>query len=69
MSGGAIVDARGLRCPWPVLRLARAMREASEVSILADDPAAPAELAALAEAREWEMHPIPGGFRVRATAP
>jgi TusA-related sulfurtransferase len=21
------IDARGMRCPWPVLRLARAMRE------------------------------------------
>jgi tRNA 2-thiouridine synthesizing protein A len=48
------IDARGMRCPWPVVRLARAMREgASEVLILADDPIAPGEIAALAEARGW----------------
>lgn len=47
------VDARGLRCPWPVLRLAAAMREADTVRILADDPSAPAEIAALAAARGW----------------
>jgi tRNA 2-thiouridine synthesizing protein A len=60
----AAVDARGLRCPWPVLRLARAMRDSRDVTILADDPAAPAEIAALAQAKGWEIHPIPGGFRV-----
>jgi tRNA 2-thiouridine synthesizing protein A len=60
-----IVDARGLRCPWPVLRLAKAMRAAEEVTILVDDPAAPAEIAALALAQNWETHPIPGGFTVR----
>ena len=49
------VDARGLRCPWPVLRLARAMRTAESASILADDPAAPREIAALAQAQGWEI--------------
>lgn len=51
-----LVDARGLRCPWPVLRLARAMREGgaqARVRILADDAAAPAEIAALAIERGW----------------
>lgn len=43
------IDARGLRCPWPAIRLARALREgAARVEILADDPAAPGELAAVA---------------------
>jgi tRNA 2-thiouridine synthesizing protein A len=43
-----------MRCPWPVVRLARAVREgASEVLILADDPIAPGEIAALAQARGW----------------
>lgn len=45
------VDARGLRCPWPVLRAARALREADCVEVLADDPAAARELAALAAAQ------------------
>lgn len=51
------LDARGLRCPWPVLRLARAMREADNrgVAIVADDPAAPGEIAALAAERGWSV--------------
>jgi tRNA 2-thiouridine synthesizing protein A len=59
-----LVDARGLRCPWPVLRLARAMREDRAVTILADDPAAPAEIAALAAAQGWKIATISDGFRV-----
>jgi len=58
------VDARGMRCPWPVLRLARAMRSADRASILADDPAAPAEIAALADAHGWAIYPQDGGFLV-----
>jgi tRNA 2-thiouridine synthesizing protein A len=58
------VDARGLRCPWPVLRLAKAMRGADMVDILADDPAAPGEIAALAEMQGWTIRTIPGGFQV-----
>jgi tRNA 2-thiouridine synthesizing protein A len=49
----AFVDARGMRCPWPALRLARAMRESGAAVIVADDPAAARELAALAEERGW----------------
>jgi len=60
-----VVDARGLRCPWPVLRLARAMREADGVTILADDPQAPAEIAALAAEHGWIVTPAgPHGFLV-----
>ena len=65
------VDARGLRCPWPVLRLARAMREGGEgavVRIVADDPAAPGEIAALAAERGWPLRrvddAVPVEFRV-----
>lgn len=46
-----VVDARGLKCPWPALRAARALREAPGVEIRADDPAAARELAALATAQ------------------
>jgi tRNA 2-thiouridine synthesizing protein A len=59
------VDARGMRCPWPVLRLARAMRGADAVTILADDPAAPGEIAALAAAQGWTLTQRDGGFSVR----
>ncbi len=66
-----LVDARGLRCPWPALRLARALRQApagTTVRVLADDPAAPAEIAALAAQRGWRVVPLAAsderGFRV-----
>jgi tRNA 2-thiouridine synthesizing protein A len=50
------VDARGLRCPWPALRLARAFRQgARTVRLRADDPAAPEEIAALAAERGWRL--------------
>ncbi len=45
------IDARGMRCPWPALRLAKAIRgEAGAIEVLADDPIAPRELAAVAAA-------------------
>ena len=46
-----VVDARGMRCPWPALRLARALRqERGAIQLLADDPAAERECRAVAEA-------------------
>lgn len=52
------VDARGMRCPWPALRTARAMRTADTVIVIADDPIAPSELAALAQAQGWSFAPV-----------
>ncbi len=63
------VDARGLRCPWPVLRLARAMRSADSATIIADDPAAPGEIAALAAAQGWAFSHQDGGFFVSRAQP
>lgn len=52
MSDATRIDARGLRCPWPALRLARALRQQGmPLEILADDPAAEREIRALAAAR------------------
>jgi tRNA 2-thiouridine synthesizing protein A len=51
-----LVDARGLLCPWPVLRLIRAVRESGgpgRICFIADDPAAPRELAELCSERGW----------------
>ncbi len=48
-SAPVVVDARGLRCPLPVLRLARAVRAADSAAVfelLSDDPATAGELAA-----------------------
>ena len=52
-----LVDARGLLCPWPVIRLARLAREsgAGAVRILADDPIAPGEIEQLCAERGWEF--------------
>lgn len=61
------VDARGMRCPWPAIRLGRAMREGDgPVLILADDPIAPGEIAALAAAQGWTVAPAddPAGWIV-----
>lgn len=50
------IDARGMRCPWPVIRLAKAFREgADRVMILADDPIAHDEITALAKAQGWAI--------------
>ena len=62
MSAARLVDARGLRCPWPAIRLARAARELGgpgTIRILADDPIAPGEIAALCAERGWQVGPDP----------
>lgn len=51
MSSVVRIDARGMRCPWPAVRLAKALRGgAKAVTVIADDPNAPTELAAVATA-------------------
>jgi tRNA 2-thiouridine synthesizing protein A len=56
------IDARGMRCPWPVIRLAKAFREGAErVTILADDPIAEGEITALAKAHGWAIVAENGG--------
>jgi tRNA 2-thiouridine synthesizing protein A len=64
------IDARGMRCPWPAIRLARALREHPRevIEILADDPAAERELTQLAHAAGANITSIESGnyrgFRV-----
>lgn len=61
MSGAGVplVDARGLLCPWPVLRLCRAARQLAggtgEIRLLADDPSAARELEQLCGERGWSF--------------
>lgn len=53
-----VVDARGLRCPAPVIALARAARDAapgSTVVVLATDPAARHDVPAWARMRGHTM--------------
>lgn len=62
-----LVDTRGMRCPWPALRLAKAMRDVpagGSVRILADDPAAPREIMALASQQGWRTDPDGDGLIV-----
>lgn len=56
-AAGYLVDARGLRCPLPALRLARAVREggAGRYRLLADDPAARTDIPALCAERGWRL--------------
>jgi tRNA 2-thiouridine synthesizing protein A len=52
------VDARGLRCPLPVIRLARAARDApagTRIVVLADDPAARHDIPAWCRMRDHEL--------------
>lgn len=49
------VDARGMKCPWPALRAARAMRATHAVTIEADDPNAARELEALTRQHGWKF--------------
>ena len=54
-SNSSNVDARGMKCPWPALRAARAMRMASQITVEADDPIAARELEALARQQGWRF--------------
>jgi tRNA 2-thiouridine synthesizing protein A len=52
------VDARGLRCPLPVIRLAEAARDAPSgalVVVLASDPAARHDIPAWCRMREHDL--------------
>lgn len=52
------LDARGLRCPWPALRLARLMREAASgdtIEMIVDDPKADGEVVALSRENGWPL--------------
>lgn len=76
-----VVDARGLRCPLPVIRLAAllgGLRPGTEVVLLATDPAARSDVAAFCRMRGHELllaedhHPSPEAdytaYRVRRGA-
>ena len=53
-----VVDARGLRCPGPSLRLQRALRQAPpgrRARLLADDPMARIDVPHLVNAKGWVL--------------
>lgn len=50
------VDARGLKCPLPVLRLRKvAEGRSGRIELLTDDPAAEADVPAFARERGWQV--------------
>lgn len=56
--GAALLDARGLACPLPVLKARKAMRRVTPgglLRVLADDPAAPGDFAAFCEVTGHRM--------------
>lgn len=52
------VDARGMRCPWPALRAARAMRAHRAIVVRADDARALQELSTLASENNWAFEHV-----------
>jgi tRNA 2-thiouridine synthesizing protein A len=58
-----------MRCPWPVLRAAKAMRTAVEIVLIADDPIARTDIPVLAETHGWMcvIEEQPGHVRYRLT--
>lgn len=75
MSAPRITDARGTRCPQPIVELARAAKAAgpgSEVVLLADDPVALTDVPAWCRIRGavlQEVREEPGYWRFVVTAP
>lgn len=50
------LDTRGLKCPWPVLRVARALRDAppgTTLTLYADDPMTAHELPRFCEEKHY----------------
>ena len=65
-----MLDARGLLCPLPALRARRALaglRPHEELVVLATDPEAPIDLAALAadQGRRFSAERTSDGWRMR----
>jgi tRNA 2-thiouridine synthesizing protein A len=72
LDAAAIVDARGLRCPQPVIRLAKRARDAAPgqvIEVWATDPAAEADIPAWCRLRGQELLGVRGGehtaYRIR----
>jgi tRNA 2-thiouridine synthesizing protein A len=62
------VDARGLRCPLPALRLLRAAIPGATIRLVADDPAAAIDIPALAREMGWAVEAT-GDLSWRVTVP
>jgi tRNA 2-thiouridine synthesizing protein A len=63
-----VVDARGLKCPLPVLKLRREARPGMVIDLIADDPAAAADVPAFAREMGWTAEAV-GALRWRIAVP
>jgi tRNA 2-thiouridine synthesizing protein A len=68
------LDVRGLRCPLPLIRARAALGDLAQgdvLEVLATDPEAPIDLAALAAdaALEFDVAPDGGGWRITLLRP
>lgn len=67
---GRLLDLRGLRCPLPLLRARAALADVGPggtLEVLATDPEAPIDLAALAADERLELTVVPEGEGWRLT--
>ena len=66
------IDARGLKCPLPVLKAEKALdgMETPDLEVLADDPVARIDIPLLAQKRglSCDIEKLGTGFRFRLTA-
>ncbi len=66
-----VIDARGLKCPLPVLRAQKALDGPAvvDLDVLADDPAARIDIPLLARKRrlDCKIDKVGDGFRLRLT--
>lgn len=63
------LDCRGLLCPLPVLEAGRALRKLEPpftLVVLSDDPAAPRDFEAFANARGLHLESAPPEFRLQS---
>ena len=63
MADETILDARGLRCPLPVIRMEAALRRlpaGAALQIIADDPVAAVDIPHFAREAGWRCDRLPG---------
>lgn len=63
MADETILDARGLRCPLPVIRMEAALRRLAaggRLKIMADDPIAAVDIPHFAREAGWRCDRAPG---------
>jgi tRNA 2-thiouridine synthesizing protein A len=65
-----VLDVRGLRCPLPLIRARQALEPGVTLVVLATDPEAPLDLAALAadEGRHFTQEREAGAWRLTLAA-